>query len=655
MISLFSSLELFYISIFICFMNVFLNVYKEYKESNVTYDSLKESFNKFIKYTDRYYISNFFYTYISCLFYICATVILFLYIRYLFIGQIVFFMKKDPNYIFNDNLIFILFHYFLFICCLLFYKHLFKNLFYIEIIKLKIYISKNVTYNTIKDILLFPAWTYLCGFLWMLCYRIATLNFDPFLFDKDFDYWFEKQLDSLEHKYDFLYKNIFIQKISSNCIYLSDKYSLIKNIFFVIAKIFKIFHRHAETNCFMFTHYTFFILLLLYELYYSELYYIYYGSFFLFLIILFKSYRDFENKFSLDELRTLHEYFYGKIPHYKVERLSIFQNNNYQLNLNIWPNKKLFMLFNTEIEQGFVYSVYNNLESYAKTILDPNNIHYILLYIRNSIIFSYFIIGILYLFKSEIIIIKLFGFVIPLWYLILSSLIIMLFCSNNTFYKKYANEYSSDEAYIGSIHNTKYVIIFWIITILQGYLFWLIIFKPQIMFINTEILLQLPYDIIYIEKVYSIQEKIMYLFQYFEYYLMLFDSQDLDKEYLRHILRQMKFLDLFQNDDINLRDIQVYIKLLIDNYYIQQFIIPYLIQIIEESNPWYLFLRNSLAVASIFNTLCYLVSLYFLSKSINTSENTYNIVKDIMKNTLYKKITMPQFIRLFLKILKSHD
>ena len=109
MISLFSSLELFYISVFICFMNVFLNVYKEYKESNVTYDSLKESFNKFIQYTDRYYISNFFYTYISCLFYICATIILFLYIRYLFIGQIVFFMKKDPNYIFNDNLIFILF------------------------------------------------------------------------------------------------------------------------------------------------------------------------------------------------------------------------------------------------------------------------------------------------------------------------------------------------------------------------------------------------------------------------------------------------------------------------------------------------------------------------------------------------------------------
>lgn len=71
---------------------------------------------------------------------------------------------------------------------------------------------------------------------------------------------------------------------------------------------------------------------------------------------------------------------------------------------------------------------------------------------------------------------------------------------------------------------------------------------------NTDILI----------KVYSQEEKVIYLFQYFEFYSKVIPEEDIDL--LRYIIRQIDYSLLM--DNVNLKYIQVYIKLLIERYYL---------------------------------------------------------------------------------------
>lgn len=135
------------------------------------------------------------------------------------------------------------------------------------------------------------------------------------------------------------------------------------------------------------------------------------------------------------------------------------------------------------------------------------------------------------------------------------------------------------------IYNRRYEVMFWLLIILQSYILWKVLFKPQILFMNTETLLQLPFDLLKISKNYNLEEKILYLFDYFEFKLHSIEPKN--HEYLRHILRQIDFDSLITSE--NPRDIQVYINLFLENHEMLQIFVnksifhfDYLIQEIFE-------------------------------------------------------------------------
>jgi hypothetical protein len=65
-----------------------------------------------------------------------------------------------------------------------------------------------------------------------------------------------------------------------------------------------------------------------------------------------------------------------------------------------------------------------------------------------------------------------------------------------------------------------------------------------------------------IKRIYTIDEKIMYVYQYFDYYSK--NATIIDTEYLRHMLRQIDFKPLIDNTT-TLQDIQLYIKGFVHN------------------------------------------------------------------------------------------
>jgi hypothetical protein len=108
-------------------------------------------------------------------------------------------------------------------------------------------------------------------------------------------------------------------------------------------------------------------------------------------------------------------------------------------------------------------------------------------------------------------------------------------------------------------------IIFWIATIIQGYILWVVILKPELIISNSEVLLD---SVVKITRIYTIDEKIMYLYNYFEYHITHTGLTVKDQEDLRYILRNIDYTNIIKiNDTTTLKEVVEKIKEFIQTEY----------------------------------------------------------------------------------------
>jgi hypothetical protein len=107
-----------------------------------------------------------------------------------------------------------------------------------------------------------------------------------------------------------------------------------------------------------------------------------------------------------------------------------------------------------------------------------------------------------------------------------------------------------------------------------------------------------------------------------------------------------------------LQDLQVYVKLLIDNYtyneYFQEKVKEIMVEIYitKKENSWYTLLKNIIIIGSVMLTISYYNNIYLIIKQIQRPEGVKVLMKDIYVKTLENKLTFEIMMNYIIKIFK---
>lgn len=641
----FSLSSLFFFNLILLGIIFIVNLIRKKIYFKATHQELKNSYNLFLKYIDRYYILNLKYTIAASFMYIISTIIIFLIIRYTFLGQINVLSRLETSMIINySNLIKIIFKYLAFLMMIYSYKILLQILFYKEIIKLRIYVQKYEIIITINKYCRFKFGEYICKIIWMLSYRIAMQKFSDNLFEGDYDSWKDTALDYDEHDFLHVYYNKYINKIINCLVCISKNYAFISLLFYYNAKLFKFITRHISNGLFKFIPYMLIILCLLYDLYYRNLYFVYYATFYYFIYYILLNLRKFEQNLDTINIRRIKDYFYENDYSYLSQRFYIMNTEDYNNN-NSKQNLILFTMYNSaknNTYSGLIFSVLKNMTE--RTIFTKHEKKYQrrhnFLYLRATIILTFIIINI---FISKMSNIELFIFnIVTSKLIIFIPTLIMIILATRIMYSIIESEFAKDENYAEFKYNIIYSVFFWFLVLLHFYLYWLIILKPELTFMYTEILIDLPWDILKIIKIYSEEEKIVYFKHIFENSLKTFNmfgqsKQDLDN--LRLFVNEIILEDLITND-MALYDIKGLV-IEIFNKYKEHFFNRYEIIALESENK-----------DSIINYLTfYIKTKRFLYKYWRGGNSFFNTINETFINNFVNSIKWEEiFVEIDLKI-----
>lgn len=603
MIKIFFSLKFLIIFNIIFFVIIIGTIfYLADKNKRCSYKEIKQDYSLYCKYIDKYYINKIYYTIFAFSIYIFINFLMVFILRYVALGQMIDIMKISMHTasLFNVNiLVSFLGFWGCFILGFIFVKYLTMILFYEDVVKVKIYLAQFDFLFTIKRLFRSnPVERYL-KFLAYISYRIATGTYNSELFKEEFDDWYNKQLDYSEVTLREFYENSYIKLFAEYCMYYAKKYKIIYKIFYTMAFVFNFLRNlchdgYSINGFFRYFIYPFFVIIIIIDIYNRQLYYIYYINFIYFFIHLHQRYCKYEKSLDSYTIYVFSNYFYKNEKPYYLQRVSIL-NNIHNINNYSEQNNEIQVGYISGTKKaepsGHVYNVLNQMkkpftssESTLKEDKARNRS-----FIRYHIIILFFILGIFLIFFHNNFIISIFDQTVSN-YIIFMPIIIMGICAKGAYKKKIFNKFTLDEYESPYSENVFYKAIFWIICILQGYLFWLLILKVEIFILDTETLLnisfilklpeeilctmpyegikQMPenllnYNMLTIKKVYTLEEKIQYLYAYFDLYVSSSALASEDKDYLRHILRQMHFE--FIKDTTTLKDIQWFIKIFIEN------------------------------------------------------------------------------------------
>lgn len=620
------AINIFYYLILIClffFFILFITRYREINKNNAgNKEELKLDFFLAQKYLDQFYVKNKFYTFSITFIYIFNIIIIFIIIRYMAIGNVIQTSPIEFNYI---TLLHIIILYIIVIIFISLYMTIMSLLFKKEVIKFHIYLKQFFWWYTVKNYLDFKFFDYIFGSLYIITYRIATLTYKehmypiPYNFSEDeIEYGFLIDDDS-----NYIIYNKKVIHWAYNAKSLSKKYPLVQDAFKLLARIFRYLF-YINKNLYKPLPYFIFILIFFIEIYNKELKYIYLVSF---ILIIIKTKRDlctFLDTRDLGYEGHLSSYFYKNSKDYKKQRLEFLNEKNliYDNKVISEENRIIYRSLNNYIDisfNNFIIEPYFNpvdkkIQDYFKRIL---------------LCIFFFILGYYLLFKTNL---NSNNISIGI---LLFPLLLMLYFNYKTFRLYDYIEMLPMEEYkykYSFIHN----IFFWIFTFIQTYIFWIFLLKPQLVFLDNDVLWDF---IITIKKVYTVEEKIVYLFQYFEYCSSLTESSYMyiDREYLRYIIRQIDYNRLI-DENITLKDLQVYINLLLDNQlYIEQHysmtkqVINYITQ--EESKQWYILLCNLAGISTLLfgliniaTIIIYMKNIYTVSMSLNIPQTKFMII-----------------------------
>jgi hypothetical protein len=559
----------------------------------VSKEVLKGSRELFIIYLDQFYISNKIITFNLFFIYIFGYSLIFIMLRYAYLGHInsIGFLNS------NVSIWPILSNYIQIVISIILYKLLLDLLFKKEINKSYLYFMSFSWYNTFYTILNFKIAEYFLGCIRLVCYRIATLTYEEDMYPLN-----TSRNPSLEYIHNNEDEYVINNKTFINIMYktqaLARKYLIIKKLFIFIAYILRFLHVHItglnQQLPYFILFMTFFI-----EFYNHEIKYLYIISFLVLLIRTKTSLVLFINKRSLTCDYRLRDYFYKNNMAYALQRLSFFQDKEIVIQKLISSriNKSLYF-YQSEI----VDYIYNNFISILYNV--PNKRRFAGMYRRYLTIISFlFIATYILCYKSYTI--SVVSFPIPL-ILVFIPLLIIIYSGYQTYHP---STYEEDPSNARWVYSRKNNIIFWVIVALQIYIFWILLFKPVLIFPNTEILFD---HLIRITKIYTIEDKIMYIYQYFDYYiqstLLTVEEQDL----LRDKLRQINFQEII-NETITLKDIKMNIRAFIATEYYRDhvIIIEKIMELYtEKENSWYNLLRNILIISGISTGILKTISYY---------------------------------------------
>src|SRR3978361_241516 len=548
----------------LCIFVFVANYYRKRKHSSVNIEALNKSLPAFKEYLDSYYITNKIYTIIAFVFFLFSTVIVFVVLRYLYLGELNTLLYIESKNISFSIIFYLILKYILFLLCILLYKVILEILFFKEVLKVHIYLNKYELYVKLQDVMDFEVNDYILKHLWILSYRIATLTYDPENFNKPFEEWFEQLIDSNEQSYHVT--NYYMNSIALWCMDKCKKNSYLSHFFYLLACILKFLHWHNRNGVFKLLPYTFLLLTFFYDIYNRELYYIYHASFIFIILRLIISYRNFIRDSNTHANSIIANYFYKNSLPYEEQRFYILNYKTYLLEKTSLANQNLSFIKHDPLMLMNKLKKSPVIQDSDEKKLNQKRIKY--MNIRFHVCLVLAVISFSFLSYNNIIIEYFLN--IPLFFAII-PLLIMFYCMTKIFYREINEAFTGDEWY-QYIYNKKYDMIFWIFTIIQIYIFWITFFGPQLIFVKDEILFD---NIIKIIRIYTIEEKIMYLYQYFDYSVgkvtqitpdNIYHLTEAEREFLRYYLRKEDYASMI-NKTTSLKDIQEYIRSLYDNFF----------------------------------------------------------------------------------------
>ncbi len=558
--------QYFYLGLFLIYIVLLLILlFKKSIYPKLPLEIYKKNPELLLDYLDKYYIKNKYITFSLVIFYICLKIGFILSIRYLYLNY-AFYITKIFSEIHTSSFVFIfkiLCILLLFIISIQLFYSLLYAIFFDEMLKIYIYCMKNIKLLKLKNRLAAFYTKDITGPCYLFFDCIYRKTPEPN------DYFYNQY-----YSHDYIYKNNHIKKITLIIIKLTEKYHVIFLFVKFCRKICHILYVHFnQENLFKYVPWFLLIITFLYDFFNLCLYYTYYILFFCYLLNLYNNFYNFIFKFDIILISELKSYFYENNPEYCKQR--IYNNENmtpytkstrYESLVYILNDpaiiEHIFHNFKKESDEDIKMRIMN-LRFYTIVLLSILIIYLIDLILNNKIVCNY---------PSFILI----GSISFIW-------LLTIFYGKNTYALE--KEDPNENKFPMYIYNRRYEVMFWLLIILQSYILWKVLFKPQILFMNTETLLQLPFDLLKISKNYNLEEKILYLFDYFEFKLHSIEPKN--HEYLRHILRQIDFDSLITSE--NPRDIQVYINLFLENHEMLQIFVnksifhfDYLIQEIFE-------------------------------------------------------------------------
>ena len=217
----------------------------------------------------------------------------------------------------------------------------------------------------------------------------------------------------------------------------------------------------------------------------------------------------------------LSEYFYKNVISYNQQRYYLQENiQQYANDLFKSPQNKALLSYIKDL--SLVTYILNDMQNDYYNKEEKNNIKYLnKMYRRWIIILIVIVITFYLIFVNKIYTLEItkYSFNLNIIYPVFLFLLFIIYFSYKTFKvsaknKEYCNTYITDY-----VQDKKYNRLFWLFTLLQLYLFWILIIKANVITADQELLWEM-FDI-KIKKIFSLEEKIAFFYHYLDFIITM--------------------------------------------------------------------------------------------------------------------------------------
>lgn len=465
-------------------------IYTLYYYSNDIEESKELYIESVVKYLDKYYITNIFYTIFAVVVYFAGNISVVIYLRY-FLNtnkkNIPGIYPIDIEYIQSDNSVYIMLiiNILILMITIISYKKMLDALFFTEVIKLHLYLNKNHYYFFwIRQRIDTNYYYELFEKLFLFLYNVTQLREKS----KEITTNFEDFYNFYEH--NDIYEKPHIMKMSIFLVNLAKKYRYFHSGMLIILKMVKmIFYTFIQRKLARYIPNIIYFVIVFYDFIHLHFYYSYYTFSIFYTITLILSCLTFWETKSYSKDLHIYEYFYNNDKEYKNQRLIFNSKTNIYIDiLNISKqNHNLFhgyksgddmLILKNYISNDFVEKLNKNLDLEAKGKAMINR-YYIL------ILLSIPIIHLAVNLEKYQLVLTGFNFNMSITYIIILFYLLIIYCAFNIF------KSSSDdvEDYLQDYKYSKcYNIIYWILMPLLLWLLYITIIKGTLFVITDGVL-----------------------------------------------------------------------------------------------------------------------------------------------------------------------